>query len=52
MLTSMLFIRTWEKGEDIFLSMNSRCYDGVMLLPEEDTQTSVKYAVIIFAYLS
>ncbi len=52
MLASMLFIRTWEKGEDIFVSMNSRCYDGIMILPEEDSGAFGKSAVIIFAYLS
>ncbi|NLC90831.1 MAG: cobalt ECF transporter T component CbiQ, partial [Methanocorpusculum parvum] len=36
MLASMLFIRTWEKGEAIFLSMDARCYDGCMALPDEE----------------
>nr|WP_048056464.1 cobalt ECF transporter T component CbiQ [Methanocaldococcus fervens] len=28
MLASHLFIRTWEKGERLFITMSSRCYDG------------------------
>lgn len=34
MLTSTLFIRSWEQGDKLFLSMNSRCYDGKMTLFE------------------
>lgn len=30
MLVSTLFIRSWEQGERLFVSMNSRCYDGKM----------------------
>jgi cobalt/nickel transport system permease protein len=28
MLASNLFIRTWERGEQLFITMSSRCYDG------------------------
>jgi cobalt/nickel transport system permease protein len=34
MLTSTLFIRAWEQGEKLFISMNSRCYDGKLTLLE------------------
>ncbi|MCQ1536202.1 cobalt ECF transporter T component CbiQ [Methanosarcina sp. KYL-1] len=34
MLTGTLFIRSWEQGEKLFISMNSRCYDGKMMLFE------------------
>ena len=30
MLTSTLFIRSWEQGDKLFIAMNSRCYDGKM----------------------
>ena len=30
MLTSTLFIRSWEHGEKLFIAMNSRCYNGKM----------------------
>ena len=32
MLGSTLFIRSWEQGEKLFVSMNSRCYEGKMTL--------------------
>ena len=32
MLSSTLFIRSWEQGDKLFLAMNSRCYDGKMAL--------------------
>ncbi|AAM03845.1 TPA: cobalt ECF transporter T component CbiQ [Methanosarcina acetivorans] len=34
MLLSTLFIRVWEKGEKLFVSMNSRCYSGKLPLFE------------------
>jgi len=34
MLTSTLFIRSWEQGDKLFLAMNSRCYDGKMTVFE------------------
>ena len=51
MLVSMLFIKTWERGDEIFLSMNSRCYDGCMALPEEQTKAPVKCYAAAFSYL-
>jgi len=53
MLASMLFIRTWEKGEAIFISMESRCYDGCMALPDEGGHVSLLSvtAVIFFIVL-
>ena len=47
----MLFIKTWERGDEIFLSMNSRCYDGCMALPEEQTKAPVKCYAAAFSYL-
>jgi cobalt/nickel transport system permease protein len=34
MLGSTLFIRSWDQGEKLFVSMNSRCYDGKMTMFE------------------
>jgi len=28
MLASNLFIKTWMKGEQVYIAMESRCYDG------------------------
>ena len=49
-LASMLFIRTWERGESIFLSMESRCYDGCMVLPEEESHAGMRAigSVVVF----
>ncbi|MGM0770461.1 MAG: cobalt ECF transporter T component CbiQ [Halobacteriota archaeon] len=35
MLATTLFIRSWEQGEKIFVSMSARCYDGRLLFFEE-----------------
>ena len=32
MLTSTLFIRSWEQGDKLFIAMNSRCYNGKMTI--------------------
>lgn len=52
MLASMLFIRTWEKGEAIFVSMDARCYDGCMALPEEDGHVTSLAAVSVFLFIA
>lgn len=51
MLASMLFIRTWDRGDAIFLSMDSRCYEGCMVLPEEGSCVSVRAAVSVAVFL-
>jgi cobalt/nickel transport system permease protein len=35
MLGTNLFIRSWEQGEKLYLSMNSRCYDGKLIMYDE-----------------
>lgn len=52
MLASMLFIRTWDRGESIFLSMDSRCYDGCMVLPEEESRATLRAVVSVVVFLS
>ncbi len=52
MLASMLFIRTWDRGEAIFLSMDSRCYDGCMVLPEEESHATLRSVVSVVVFLS
>jgi cobalamin biosynthesis protein CbiM/cobalt ECF transporter T component CbiQ len=51
MLASMLFIRTWDRGESIFLSMDSRCYDGCMVLPEEESRATPLAVVSVAVFL-
>jgi cobalamin biosynthesis protein CbiM/cobalt ECF transporter T component CbiQ len=52
MLVSMLFIRTWEKGEAIFLSMDSRCYDGYMALPDEGGHVTPLSVTSVFLFIA
>ncbi len=52
MLASMLFIRTWDRGEAIFLSMDSRCYDGCMVLPEEESRATPAAAAAVAVFLA
>lgn len=51
MLASILFIKTWERGEDIFLSMSARCYDGCMVLPDEESRLSIKSVTLVSLFL-
>ena len=51
MLASMLFVRSWDRGEAIFLSMDSRCYDGCMVLPEEECRSSPVAVVSVCVFL-
>ncbi len=52
MLASMLFIRTWDRGEAIFLSMDSRCYDGCMVLPEEESRAGIVSICSVAVFLA
>ena len=52
MLASMLFIRTWERGEAIFVSMESRCYDGLMALPDEKGHASQLAVTSVVLFIS
>ncbi|NYT05181.1 MAG: cobalt ECF transporter T component CbiQ [Methanomicrobiales archaeon] len=52
MLGAMLFIRSWEKGEDLLRAMDSRCYDGRLELPRTDTRLSLRGAACVAAYLA
>jgi cobalt/nickel transport system permease protein len=36
LLASNLFIRAWDRGEKLYIAMNSRCYDGRINLLERD----------------
>ena len=58
MLTSTVFIRSWEQGDKLFLAMNSRCYNGKMTVFEvqkpiktiELLLTSVYFISTIFLF--
>ena len=50
MLVSTLFIKSWEQGDKLFLSMNSRCYAGKMTLFEVHRPVRPVELVLTFAY--
>ncbi|HZD44103.1 MAG TPA: CbiQ family ECF transporter T component, partial [Methanomicrobiales archaeon] len=52
MLGSMLFIRAWDRGEELLTAMDSRCYDGILEFPEERRKVSRKGIISVIAYLS
>ncbi len=52
MLGSMLFIRAWERGEELVLAMDARCYDGRLELLEDERQISLRGALLVTGYLA
>jgi cobalt/nickel transport system permease protein len=50
MLGTSLFIRAWEQGEKLYVSMNSRCYDGRLILLEEDRPIKRSEVALTSAY--
>ena len=38
MLSSVLFLRSWEQGERLIVAMDARCYDGKLDLIEQTSQ--------------
>ncbi|WP_321420201.1 cobalt ECF transporter T component CbiQ [uncultured Methanomethylovorans sp.] len=50
MLCTSLFIRAWEQGEKLYISMNSRCYDGKLILLEEDRPIKRSEVALTSAY--
>ena len=50
MLATSLFIRAWEQGEKLYVSMNSRCYDGRFMLMEENRPVKRSELALTSAY--
>ncbi|WP_440954799.1 cobalt ECF transporter T component CbiQ [Methanosarcina sp. Mfa9] len=50
MLGSTLFIRSWDQGEKLFVSMNSRCYDGKMTMFETRRPVKLPELLLTSAY--
>lgn len=50
LLSSVLFLRSWEQGERLIVAMDSRCYDGKLDLmePEEGAKPVAVFAVAIY----
>jgi len=51
MLAGVLFVRAWEKGEDLLLAMDARCYDGAFAGDEETGRASRRQIALVAAYL-
>ncbi|UGV40378.1 cobalt ECF transporter T component CbiQ [Methanococcoides orientis] len=52
MLATTLFIRSWEQGEKIFISMSARCYDGRILFFEEKRPVRATELLLTGTYFS
>lgn len=51
MLSSVLFLRSWEQGERLIVAMDSRCYDGKLGLMEEENRASPCQIIAVALYL-
>ncbi|NYT02892.1 MAG: cobalt ECF transporter T component CbiQ [Methanosarcinales archaeon] len=52
MLTSVLFLRAWERGEKLMVAMDSRCYDGRLDILEREAPRSPRVTVVVVIYLA
>ncbi|WP_298668237.1 cobalt ECF transporter T component CbiQ [uncultured Methanofollis sp.] len=52
MLAGTLFVRAWEKGEELILAMDARCYDGIFPTFGGERGISRREGVAVVAYLS
>lgn len=51
MLASTLFIRSWEQGEKLYISMSSRCYDGKLTMFEARRPIRMPEAILAGVYV-
>ncbi len=51
MLASTLFIRSWEQGEKLYISMSSRCYDGKLAIFETRRPIKTSEAILTCGYV-
>jgi cobalt/nickel transport system permease protein len=52
MLGANLFIRSWEQGEKLYLSMNSRCYDGKLIMYDEKRPVKMPELLLTGVYFA
>jgi cobalt ABC transporter, permease protein CbiQ len=52
MLGANLFIRSWEQGEKLYLSMNSRCYDGKLIMYDEKRPVKMPELLLTGTYFA
>lgn len=51
MLSSVLFLRSWEQGERLILAMDSRCYDGKLDIMEQYGSATDRQILAVAGYL-
>lgn len=52
MLSSILFLRSWEQGERLIVAMDARCYDGKLDLMDQTGNMRPKASCAVVAYLA
>ncbi len=52
MLGANLFIRSWEQGEKLYLSMNSRCYGGKLIMYDEKRPVKMPELLLTGTYFA
>ena len=51
MLSSVLFLRSWEQGERLIVAMDARCYDGKLDIMEQSGKAGRKAILSVIAYI-
>ncbi len=52
MLSSVLFLRSWEQGERLMIAMDSRCYDGRLEIMDQNISLTPKSISITTCYIA
>lgn len=52
MLSSVLFLRSWEQGERLIVAMDSRCYDGKLDLMDQAEGAKPRTILAVVVYLA
>jgi len=52
MLSSVLFLRSWEQGERLIVAMDSRCYDGKLDFMEQAGRAKPMAILAVALYLA
>ena len=52
MLSSVLFLRSWEQGERLIVAMDARCYDGKLDLMEQAGKAEPRAIFAVIGYMT
>jgi cobalt/nickel transport system permease protein len=52
MLSSVLFLRSWEQGERLIVAMDARCYDGKLDLMEQPGRAEPRAIFAVIGYMT